>query len=151
MDNVSKLRYISTGEIHKDFHGLTCATLHYLINNYGEEAMKEVLTSTAQKVYKTIHEGLQQGKPDELIEFWRYYFEREQGEFSIEKTDDEIRFTVKNCPALRHLVALGQKPDQILCKGTEIFNNALAADSPYEITTVCTGEFSCVQTLKKVR
>ena len=78
MDNVSELRYISTGEIHKDFHGLTCATLHYLINNYGEEAMKEVLTSTAQKVYKTIHEGLQRGKPDELIEFWRYYLERER-------------------------------------------------------------------------
>ena len=30
------LRYVSTGEVHKDFHGLTCATLHYLADNYGE-------------------------------------------------------------------------------------------------------------------
>ena len=61
MDKTELLRYRSTGEVHKDFHGLTCATMHYLIDNYGEEALAEVLTSTAQKVYKTIHEGLKQG------------------------------------------------------------------------------------------
>ena len=54
MDDRKLLRYRSTGEVHKDFHGLTCATLHYLIDNYGEDAVTEVLTSTAQKVYKTI-------------------------------------------------------------------------------------------------
>lgn len=151
MDKTELLRYRSDGEVHKDFHGLTCATLHYLIDNYGEEALKEVLTSTAQKVYKTIHEGLKQGNPDELIEFWRYYMEREHGEYSIEENGNEIRLIVKNCPALRHLVALGQQPDPIMCKGTEIFNNALAAGSSCEITTECTGDFSCVQTLKKVR
>ena len=151
MDKTTQLRYRSTGEVHKDFHGLTCATLHYLIDNYGEEALTEVLTSTAQKVYKTIHEGLKNGDTDELVEFWRYYFEREKGEFSIEKTENEIRLIVKSCPALRHLVALEQEPDPILCRGTGIFNDALAAGSPYEITTKCTGKFSCVQTLKKVR
>ena len=149
MDKADTLRYRSTGEVHKDFHGLTCATLHYLIDNYGEDALIEVLTSTAQKVYKTIHEGLKQGNPDELVEFWEYYFSREQGEFSVEKTAEEIRLIVKSCPALRHLVALEQQPDPILCRGTEIFNNALAANSPYTLCTEKTGEFSCVQTLKK--
>ena len=143
------LRYQSKGEVHKDFHGLTCATLHYLIDNYGEEALVEVLAATAQKVYKTIHDGLKNEDPDELVEFWQYYFEREQGEFSIEKTADEIRLTVKNCPALRHLVTLEQEPDPILCRGTAIFNNALAAGSPYELCTEKTGDFSCVQTLRK--
>ena len=143
------LRYQSTGEVHKDFHGLTCATLHYLIDNYGEKAVVDVLTSTAREVYKTIHEGLKNGIPDELIEFWEYYFTRENGDFSIEKSADEIRLIVRNCPALRHLVTLEQEPDPILCKGTEIFNNALAADSPYELLTECTGKFSCIQTLRK--
>lgn len=149
MSNISKLRYLSTGEVHKDFHGLTCATLHYLMDNYGEEALVDVLTATAQDVYKTIHNGLKDGNPDELVEFWQYYFEREQGEFTIERTVDEIRLIVKNCPALRHLVALEQKPDPILCRGTAIFNNALAAGSPYEISTEKNGDFSCVQILKK--
>ena len=143
------LRYRSQGEVHKDFHGLTCATLHYLLNNYGEEALVDVLTATAQNVYKTIHEGLKNESPEELIEFWQYYFSREQGDFSIERTDDEIRLIVKSCPALRHLVALEQKPDPILCRGTAIFNNALAAGSAYELYTEKTGEFSCVQILNR--
>ena len=143
------LRYQSKGEVHKDFHGLTCATLHYLIDNYGQDALVQVLRNTAQKVYKTIHEGLKKGEPDELVEFWTYYLEREKGEFSVEKTEETIRLVVKSCPALRHLVKLEQEPDPILCEGTKIFNDALAEGSPYELTTERTGTFSCVQTLKK--
>ena len=55
------LRYKSEGEVHKDFHGLTCASLHYLVDNYGIESVREILANTAQKVYKTIHEALKQG------------------------------------------------------------------------------------------
>lgn len=143
------LRYQSKGEVHKDFHGLTCATLHYLIDNYGRDAVVQVLKNTAQKVYKTIHEGLKNGDPEELVEFWTYYLEREKGRFSVEKTENSIRLIVEDCPALRHLVKLEQDPDPILCEGTRIFNEALAEGTPYDLTTECTGEFSCVQTLTK--
>ncbi len=143
------LRYQSKGEVHKDFHRLTCATLHYLIDNYGQEALVQVLKNTAQKVYKTIHEGLKNEVPDELVEFWTYYLERENGDFSIEKTEDVIRLVVRDCPALRHQAKLDGKPDPLLCEGTAIFNHALAEGSPYELTTERTGDFSCIQTLKK--
>ena len=143
------LRYRSTGEVHKDFHGLTCATLHYLIDNYGKDALCEVLRNTAQKVYKSIHEGLKNDVPDELLEFWSYYLEREKGDFSIEKTENIIRLTVKDCPAMRHLVKMEQQPDPLMCEATGIFNAALAEGSSFELTTERTGEFSCVQTLKK--
>ena len=143
------LRYQSKGEVHKDFHRLTCTTLHYLLDHYGQEAFREVLKNTAQKVYKTIHEGLKNGVPDELAEFWTYYLEREKGEFSLEKAENELRLTVKDCPALRHLVKLDGKTDLVLCEATKVFNEALAEGTPYELTTERTGEFSCVQTLKK--
>lgn len=142
------LRYISQGEIHKDFHGLTCATLHYLLDNYGEKAFTEVLNNTAKQVYKTIHEKLKNKDATELIEYWDYYFSRENGDFEIEEIDNEIRLIVKNCPALRHLVKLEQAPDPILCKATEVFNNALTEGTPYCIETKQTGTFSCIQILK---
>ncbi len=142
------LRYVSTGEVHKDFHGLMCATLHYLYDNYGEDAVLEILTNTAQKVYKTIHEKLKAGDPGELLEFWEYYLTREDGDFEIEKCEDEIRLVVNDCPALRHLVKLEQSPDPILCHATKIFNDALTQDSPFQIDTRQTGTFSCVQVLK---
>ena len=143
------LRYQSSGEVHKDFHGLTCATLHYLIDCYGKEAMVEVLKNTAQKVYKTMHEGLKNGDPEELVEYWKFYFERENGVFSIERVEEEIRLIVQDCPALRHLVKLEQEPDPLMCEGPAIFNDALAEGSPFEIETRKTGTFSCVQILKR--
>ena len=92
---------------------------------------------------------LKNGKCEELIEFWEYYLTRENGDFEISRTEDEIKLVVKECPALRHLVKLEQKPDQILCDATRIFNDALTENSPFELKTMQTGPFSCVQILKK--
>lgn len=143
------MRYKSEGEVHKDFHGLTCATLHYLVDNFGPESVNEILTNTAQKVYKTIHEALQRGDFTELDEFWRYYLAREGGDFAIEKLTDGIRLAVRDCPALRHLVKLEQDPDPILCDATRIFNSALAEGSSFVAKVEKTGTFSCVQTFMK--
>lgn len=143
------MRYKSEGEVHRDFHGLTCATLHYLIDNYGGSAVEEVLTNTAQKVYKTIHEDLKSGKCDELAEYWDYYLTREGGDFSVEKLTDGIRLVVRDCPALRHLVKLEQEPDPILCEATRIFNEALCKGSPYASHLEKDSVFSCVQEVQK--
>ena len=123
--------------------------MHYLIENYGQESVHEILTNTAQKVYRTIHEAVQRGDFSELAEFWSYYLEREGGEFAVEKLAEGIRLTVKDCPALRHLVKLEQEPDPILCDATRIFNEALAEGSPYASTMEKTGTFSCVQTFRQ--
>lgn len=143
------LRYQSTGELHKDFHRLTCNTLHYLQDNFGDDAVEEVLKNTAQGVYKTIYEKLSAGDASELIEFWDYYLKRENGDYSIEHLDNEIRLIVHDCPMLRHLVKTGGTPDEIVCKATKIFNEALCENSPFVSSVEKTGEFSCMQILKK--
>ena len=143
------LRYKSQGEVHKDFHGLACATLHYLIDNYGQDAMTEVISRTAREVYKTIHEKLKNGDTSELTEYWEYYFQRENGDFSLESIEDGVRLIVKNCPALSHLRTLNWEPDPILCEATAVFNQALAEDTPFAAETVRTGTFSCIQTFRK--
>ncbi len=143
------LRYKSEGEVHKDFHGLTCATLHYLLDNYGMESVQEILKKTAQDVYRSIHEKLKNGDTSELVEYWEYYLGRENGEFQIESLINGIKLTVKNCPALRHLVKLEQEPDHILCDATGIFNEALAEATPFAVEMKSTGTFSCEQMFYK--
>ncbi len=143
------LRYKSCGEVHKDFHGLTCATIHYILDIYGKDALDEILKSTAQQVYKTIHEGLNRGDCEELKEFWEYYQKREGGKYSIEEIKDGIRLVVQDCPALRHLVKLEQEPDAILCEATRIFNEALCENTPFCTTLEKTSTFSCVQVIRK--
>lgn len=143
------MRYVSTGEVHKDFHGLTCATLHYILDNYGMDALKEILERTAKDVYRSIHDGLKRSDVTELVEFWEYYMKREHGDFSIERFRNGVRMVVHNCPALRHLVSLGKLPDPILCDATSILDEALADDTPFCAEVTRTGQFSCVQQFKK--
>lgn len=139
------LRYKSQGEVHKDFHRLLCATCRYLTENYGASAVKTIAESAAKNVYRSMHESLKRGDSSELCEYWEYYFSREGGDFSVERIDDGVRLTVRDCPAQRHLQSLGESPDSVMCEATEAFNEALAEGSPFKSAVTRTGEFSCVQ------
>ena len=61
MASHSGLRYACKGELHKDFHASILDGIDYLAENYGEDAAKDVLKATAQKVYRTMHEKLVRG------------------------------------------------------------------------------------------
>ena len=139
------LRYETKGEVHKDFHRLLCTTLHYLEDNFGKEAVDEVVRRTAKDVYRTIHETLKSGDCMELCEYWKYYLEREGGLFDIECSQDGVSLTVYECPAQKRLSELGEKPDAAMCRATEVFDNALAEGSPFSVSLFRTGDFSCVQ------
>ena len=143
------LRYKSLGEVHKDFHVLLCSTIHYLTENYGEDSVETIIRNLTHEVYKSIHDGLKKGDISELVEFWRYYLTREGGDFSIETTRDSVCLTVRNCPALRHLDALGMECDPVLCHATKLFNKTIVEDTPFEFEFVKTGDFSCEQIIKK--
>ena len=143
------LRYKAEGEVHKDFHRLFCATLHYLADNYGAAAAEEVMRKVAQDVYRTMHESLKAGDCTELCEYWQYYLEREGGVFNVEQMPDGVRLVVKECPAQKRLVELGEQPDPVMCKATEIFNAALAEGSPYDVSLTQTGESSCEQEFRR--
>ena len=143
------LRYSAHGELHKDFHASTLDGIRYLLDNYGPEALKEVLFNTGTQVYKSIHQKLQHGDSSELLEHWQFFFTREGGKFQLDVHDDgTAELVVLECPALRHLEKRNIEPDQVMCEATRILNDALCSDSPFEIETVCTGKFSCRQTLR---
>ena len=139
------LRYRSCGRVHKDFHRLVCATLHYLADLYGKEAAEEVVARTAKEVFKSMHESLAEGDFTELREYWEIHLSREGGDFAIESMVDGLRLIVRDCPAQRRMVELGESPDPILCRATRIFNEVLADGTLFKSSTLVTGEFSCVQ------
>ena len=82
------LRYKSTGELHRDFHASILDGVNYVRDNYGEEALREVLFDMGTKVYRTIHEKLVAGDPSELIAWWRYYLDREGSDYTLDETAD---------------------------------------------------------------
>ena len=145
-----KMRYVCKGELHKDFHVSILDGVNYLIDNYGEDAARKVLERTGTGVYRQMHRKLVAGDTSELLEWWRYYMEREDGKFELEKhADGTATLTVHDCPALRHLEKRGVSGGKRVCWATRILNDAFCAGSPYEIVLDETDDFSCRQVLCK--
>lgn len=143
------MRYKCTGEIHRDFHASVLDGVGYLVDNYGEDAAREVLGATAENVYRTMHEKLVAGDTSELLEWWRYYFDREGGDYSLEENSEGAVLTVAVCPAQTHLARRGIAGGKRTCWATRVLNEALCAGSPFEIVLEETGEASCRQVLRK--
>ena len=145
------LRYASGGELHRDFHASILDGANYLLDNYGEEALREALFSTGTQVYRTLHEKLVAGDPSELLAWWRYYMDREGADYSLEETTDGAVLTVRDCPALRHLEGRAIPGGRGLCHATRLLSEAFCSDSPFEIVVEETGGRSCRQILRRTR
>jgi predicted ArsR family transcriptional regulator len=143
------MRYRETGEIHIDFHRSTNGTIAYLRENYGREFLDETFRRTARDVYRAIHEDLKAGDPEQLVEHWTYFFDREGGKYVLERTEDEIRFVVQQCPAIAYLESRGIAVDPDFCRQTVVINETLAEGTPFEAATEVLGGGRCVQTLRR--
>ena len=150
MEDIEKtLRYVSRGELHRDFHASVLDGVNYMRDNYGDDALRKVLFNTGTKVYKTLHEKLVAGDCSELLAWWRYYMDREGADYTLEETADGAVLTVRGCPALKHLDNRSIPGGKGLCAATRILNEAFCSGSPYEIVLEETGERSCRQTLRR--
>jgi hypothetical protein len=141
------LRYASGGELRRGFDASILDGANYMLDNYGEEALREVVFETGTKVYKTLHEKLKAGDKSELLAWWRYYMDREGADYTLEETDDGAVLTVKECPAIKHLENRKIPGGEGLCALTRILNEAFCLGSPYKIVLEKTGVNSCRQTL----
>ena len=149
MYNIPDMRYKCTGEVHRDFHASVLDGVNYLADNFGETAARKVLGRTAKEVYRTMHEALVAGDKTELLDWWRYYLDREGGEYALEETADGAILTVSACPAQGHLAKRGIPGGKRTCWATKALNEALCEGSPFEIVLEETGAASCRQILRR--
>lgn len=143
------MRYKETGQVHKDFHRTMNETIAYLRRKYGEEFLDETFRRTAREVYRSIWEDLLRGDSRQLVEHWRYFLDREGGDYTIEHKGDNIRMTVNRCPAITYLQSRGIEVAPAFCRQTVMINAALAGDTPFQIGTEVLGNGRCVQTIRR--
>lgn len=143
------MRYRETGEVHLDFHRATNGTIAYLRDHYGREFLDETFRRTARDVYRAIHDDLKQGNPEHLVEHWTYFFDREGGQYALEREGGQIRFVVHKCPAIAYLESRGIPVDTDFCRQTVVVNETLAEGTPFEVTTEVLGGGRCVQTIRR--
>ena len=145
------MRYQETGEVHMDFHRTTNGTIAYVRKTHGDAFLDEIFRRTAQEVYKAIWDDLKKGEAEHLVQHWTWFFNREKGEYAIERPDGEIRFVVRKCPAIAYLQSRGIEIDPAFCRQTAVVNQAWSEGTPFEIGTEVLGNGQCVQTIRRVR
>jgi predicted ArsR family transcriptional regulator len=143
------MRYRDTGNVHLDFHRTTNGTIAYLRREHGDEFLDETFRRTARDVYQAIHDDLVQGNPDHLLDHWTWYFDREGGEYTVERSADAIRFVVRRCPAIAYLRERGIPIDPAFCRQTVVINQTLGEGTPFEVATDVLGDGCCVQTIRR--
>ena len=143
------LRYQENNELHRDFHGTTNTTLDYIADNYGVDALKEILRTTGRDVYKSIHEKLAKGDASELLEHLNWFYFREGAKYQLTVQPDEIRLEVFECPAIRHLKKLGLAVSKHCCLQTSEVNTGMCENTPWETETTVLGEGHCVQVFRR--
>ncbi|MDD4017500.1 MAG: hypothetical protein PHV28_06095 [Kiritimatiellae bacterium] len=143
------LRYRETGELHKDFHGSMNAAVEYVGRRYGRDGLRAVFKATAQRVYRSIYEGLKAGDWSGLVEHWRYFMDREGADYALSVTDEAVVMTVKACPAVARLRKLGLTPSEFFYDQTVLLNEAWCEGTPFEAVTEITGDGNCVQTIRR--
>ena len=143
------LRYQEDNELHLDFHGTTNTTLNYIADNYGVDALKEILRKTGREVYKSIHEKLLKGDASELLEHLNWFYFREKGKYQLTVEENRIVLEVFECPAIRHLRKLGLEPSPHVCLQTSEVNAGMCENSPWRSEVKVLGEGHCIQTFTK--
>ena len=133
------MRYRSTGNLHKDFHLATNATVHYILDTYGDSFLRELFRRTAQQVYRDIYQSLVKGDPTPLIDHWKYYYEREGGTFKVAQEGDAVMFNVESCPAVEHLINSGQQVDDTFYLHIRYLNDGWSEGTPFAIETTVYG------------
>jgi predicted ArsR family transcriptional regulator len=147
--NGKPLRYNEGGNVHLDFHGATNTTIDFIVSRYGIDAMHEIFKKVGRDVYQDIRGHLMAGDALELVKHWRHFFEREKAEFDIAVTEDEIRLTVRRCPAWHHVKKIAPSVSPFFCDQTIVTNTAMAEGTPFAVETTITGEGACTQVIRR--
>ena len=137
------MRYTDTGEVHKDFHLATNATIDFVLSEYGIDFLKELFSRTAKNVYKDIYENLQKGDYQPLLEHWKYYYTREKGVFTVVESDGGFSFNVTDCPACRHLKEKNTPVTENFYLQISLLNESWSENTPFTIETqlISEGEY----------
>lgn len=143
------LRYEEDANVHLDFHGATNTTIDFIVRKFGVEALHEIFYRVGRDVYRDLREHLAAGDAEELVRHWRHFFDREDAEYDISVQGNDIVLTVRRCPAWHHVAKIAPSVSPHFCDQTIKTNEAIAAGTPFSITTEITGQGACRQIIRR--
>lgn len=143
------LRYQEEGNVHLDFHGAVNTTIDFIVERYGVEVLHEIFAKVGRDVYVDLRRHMLEGHPEEMVRHWRHFFTREDADYDIAVSEDEIVLTVRRCTAYHHVAKISPSVSAHFCDQTTKVNEAIAEGTPYRIDTEITGPGACRQIIRR--
>ncbi len=114
--------------LHRDFHISLDNGLIYVGNNYGEQAVIELVTKFANAYYKPLVESFEKKGLIAIKEWIINTYEKEEAldAVSVNLTENELKVNVNYCPAVKYIKESGHEPSKWYVELTSTANKVIA-------------------------
>jgi hypothetical protein len=144
-----KVLNIAAGEnpyLHKDFHGALCYGIKYLDDKYGHDATKAYLRQVGRECFAPLIAAMKERGLAAMEDHLRHVFTQEQGEFTLRHQGDTLVLEVTQCPAVLHMIGMGQFFTPRFCETTVVVNETVCREAGYQCRCeYAPGKGRCVQ------
>lgn len=116
---------------HQDFHGALSASIDYLHDNYGEQAVRQYLWQFAKSFYAPLTAALNSHGLVAVKEHFNRIYSLEGGSAHFEMAENELRIEVDACPAVTHMRRHGYPVARLFQETTNTVNQAICDGTPF--------------------
>jgi hypothetical protein len=116
---------------HQDFHGALSASIDYLQDTYGEEAVRQYLRQFANAYYAPLTASVNGRGLVAIEEHFRKIYDLEGGTVRFDLSENELRIEVDACPAVSHMRRQGYPVARLYRETTDTVNQAICDGTPF--------------------
>lgn len=132
-----------------DFYAAVNATFRFILRRAGMEGLRRYWAELGRGYYAPVSERWLAGGLQAVAEYWRAFFQAEPGaEVEVTREEEEVRVTVKTCPAIHYLRAHGREITPCFCQHCYFVSEAMGTVAGIEVR-VRGGAGDCVQRFAK--
>ncbi|NMC37129.1 MAG: hypothetical protein GYA41_02265 [Bacteroidales bacterium] len=118
--------------LHRDFHAALNMMLNYILDNFGEEALKEYLEQYSGAFHKPLNNRLKSGDKELLADYFREKYRNEEWPVRITASETAVVIEQEACPGIAAILARGEKPCRLYVETYASVYRTLCEGTPFE-------------------
>jgi hypothetical protein len=122
--------------LHKDFHGAMNICIEYLHRTFGPQAVREYLGNFASTFYSPLAQAICERGLIVLKEYFEKIYGLEGANINITLSEDELRLTIPECPAVIHIQKQGLPVDPLFFETTKTVNETICRGTEFSFELV---------------
>jgi len=121
----------------KEFFGLHNITFKWVLENYGEDALRDYWENMTKSCFSDIIEKFENGSIQDIKDYLEINLIRDHAEYTTKAENDRLIIDMKRCPALGYFLSSPNeydRPAENYCAHCSVHLNGLLKKSKYHCT-----------------